>query len=75
MYRRVGADRVTLDLDTILPGAETAESAYAGCPNGIDVELWTIAGGSHGPALANPLWAESIYAFFKEHPKPATATQ
>jgi polyhydroxybutyrate depolymerase len=61
---------LTLDLDTILPGAETTESAYAGCPSGIDVGLWTVAGGSHGPALASPTWAESIYGFLKAHPKP-----
>jgi polyhydroxybutyrate depolymerase len=61
---------LTLDLDTALPGAETSESAYAGCPTGIDVELWTIHGASHVPQLAHPVWAESIYAFFKAHPKP-----
>ena len=61
---------LTLDLDTILPGAETSESAYAGCPSGIDVELWTIHGGSHVPSLASPTWAESIYTFLKAHPKP-----
>ena len=61
---------LTLDLDTELPGAETSESAYAGCPSGIDIELWTIHGGSHVPSLASPTWAESIYAFLKAHPKP-----
>jgi polyhydroxybutyrate depolymerase len=61
---------LTLDLDTMLAGAETSESAYAGCPTGVDVELWTIHGGSHVPSLASPTWAESIYAFLKAHPKP-----
>lgn len=61
---------LTLDLDATLAGAETTESAYAGCPSGIGVELWTIRGGTHVPALAHPTWEESIYAFFKAHPKP-----
>lgn len=61
---------LTLDLDTILPGAETSQSAYVRCPSGVDVELWTIAGGSHVPTLATPTWAESIYGFLKAHPKP-----
>jgi polyhydroxybutyrate depolymerase len=60
---------LTLDLDTTLVGAETAESAYAGCPSGIDVELWTIAGGSHVPILATPTWAREVYGFFSAHPK------
>jgi polyhydroxybutyrate depolymerase len=61
---------MTLDLDTILPGAETSESAYASCPTGVAVELWTIAGGSHIPILTQPTWPESIYAFLEKHPKP-----
>jgi polyhydroxybutyrate depolymerase len=61
---------LTLDLETALPGSETTESAYSGCPSGIGVELWTIRGGSHVPSLAHPTWEESIYGFFKAHPKP-----
>ena len=61
---------VTLDLDVALVGAETSESGYTGCPTGIGVELWTIRGGGHVPLLAQPNLPQSIYAFFKAHPKP-----
>ena len=60
----------TLDLDGTLAGAETSEQVYGGCPSGIDVELWTIHGGSHIPNLNHPTWAASVYGFFKTHPKP-----
>ncbi len=60
----------TLDLDTTLPGNETVESAYASCPSGIDVKLWTIQGGMHVPTLTHPTWGDSIWGFFKAHPKP-----
>src|SRR5262249_30204850 len=36
-----------LDLAVSLPGAETIVEAYMGCPQGIDVQLWTIQGGVH----------------------------
>jgi polyhydroxybutyrate depolymerase len=61
---------VTLDLDAALAGAETSESAYTGCPPGIGLELWTIRGGGHVPILAQPNVPQSIYTFFKAHPKP-----
>ncbi|MEO8876252.1 MAG: alpha/beta fold hydrolase [Polyangiaceae bacterium] len=60
----------TLDLDSLLAGSETTEQAYAGCPTGIDVALWTIHGGSHIPNLTHPTWATSVFGFFKAHPKP-----
>lgn len=66
----LAANGQTLDLDTGLAGAETEEQVYGGCPTGIDVELWTIHGGSHIPALAHPTWGDSIWAFLKAHPKP-----
>jgi len=66
----MAADGVTLDLDTLLAGSETSESVYGGCPSGVDVELWTIAGGSHVPVLAQPTWGEAGYGFLKAHPKP-----
>lgn len=40
---------VTLDLDVRIPGAETRGERSTGCPPGVDVELWTIAGGLHVP--------------------------
>jgi polyhydroxybutyrate depolymerase len=60
----------TLDLDSKLPGNETVEKAYGGCPSGIDVKLWTIQGGGHIPTLTHPTWGDSIWAFFAAHPKP-----
>jgi polyhydroxybutyrate depolymerase len=50
-------------------GAETARVAYAGCPAGGAVELWTIRGGSHLPPLANDFF-DTIWAWFEAHPKP-----
>jgi hypothetical protein len=61
---------VTLDLERKLAGSETVESAVAGCPRGVDVKLWTIVGGAHGPALVQPAWGEAIYGFLTAHPKP-----
>ncbi len=64
------ATGTTLDLDSTLPGNETVEKAYTGCPAGIDVKLWTIQGGGHIPSLTHPTWGDSIWAFFAAHPKP-----
>lgn len=64
------ATGTTLDLESTLPGNETIESAYTGCPSGVDVKLWTIQGGSHVPSLNHPTWGDSIWAFFAAHPKP-----
>jgi polyhydroxybutyrate depolymerase len=66
----LAADGMVFDLDTTLAGSETRESVYGGCPSGVDVELWTIAGGSHVPVLAQPTWGEAVYGFLKKHPKP-----
>jgi polyhydroxybutyrate depolymerase len=57
-----------LDLDRTVPGDETVEQAYAGCPAGTDVQLWTIEGGQHVPAF-NENWATAIWAFMATHPK------
>jgi len=65
----LATDGVVLNLDTLLAGSETSESAYGGCPSGVAVELWTIAGGSHVPVLAHPTWGEAVYGFLKKHPK------
>lgn len=40
-----------LDLDTGILGEDTVVSAYEGCADGVDVQLDTIEGGSHIPAL------------------------
>ncbi|MEZ4366634.1 MAG: PHB depolymerase family esterase [Kofleriaceae bacterium] len=59
----------TLDLVGGLPGAETAREVAGGCPAGVAVERWRIAGAGHipdfslrlGPALVDWLWS---------HPRP-----
>jgi polyhydroxybutyrate depolymerase len=40
-----------LDLDRDIAGADTTVTRFAGCPDAGRVELWTIEGGSHVPAL------------------------
>lgn len=61
-----------LDLDTSLPGAETVEEAYSGCRD-TAVELWTMHGADHMPALARapapPAFADAIWAFLRAHPR------
>ena len=57
-----------MDLDTSVAGEETTVDRYTGCA-GLDVELWTIEGGSHIPAF-NGHWAEAIWDFMAAHPKP-----
>ncbi|MFC8600093.1 alpha/beta hydrolase family esterase [Isoptericola sp. NPDC057191] len=39
------------DLDTAVPGAETTVTTWAGCADGTSVQLWSIAGADHSPAL------------------------
>lgn len=52
-----------LDLDSDLPGAETTVTTYAaGCRDGTRVELWSIAEGSHVPALT-PDFATAVVDF------------
>jgi polyhydroxybutyrate depolymerase len=57
----------TLDID---PLSATTGATYGGCPNGIDVQLWTIQGGPHIPALTKPTWGDSVWGFMSSHPKP-----
>ncbi|HEY8041716.1 MAG TPA: PHB depolymerase family esterase [Polyangiaceae bacterium] len=58
-----------LDFDATVPGAETSVSAYAGCPAGVAVELWTMAGGSHVPAPTRA-GLDAIWAWMGAHAKP-----
>jgi polyhydroxybutyrate depolymerase len=60
----------TYDLDSQLPGNETQVQAYAGCPSGIDVQLWVIQGGVHIPTLTKPGWADAVWGFLSAHAKP-----
>ena len=61
-----GGDK--LDLDKLLLGAETKVEKYTGCPAQAPVELWTIQGGSHVPALSS-YFTSSVYDFLMAHPK------
>lgn len=58
----------TLDLESALAGAETTVAAAPGCPEGIGVELWTIAGGRHNPQLSAG-FGEAVMAFLLDHPR------
>jgi len=58
-----------LDLVPNLAGAETATSTADGCPAGIEVARWTIAGGGHVPALA-PDFSGRVLDWLAAHPRP-----
>ena len=58
----------TLDLEADLAGDDSSVEAYAGCPDGIDVELWTIDGGSHSPNIS-PSFTREVIEFLLAHPK------
>ncbi len=59
----------TLSIDTSQPAGKTRVEKYAGCPTGIDVELWTMQGSGHVPAL-DAVWGDQILTFLSAHPKP-----
>jgi polyhydroxybutyrate depolymerase len=62
-----------LDLDAGLEvaskEAETTVSEWSGCDAGSTVQLWTIEGGGHVPALT-PAFADAVIRFVAEHPRP-----
>jgi polyhydroxybutyrate depolymerase len=57
------------DFDLLEGGKETTPSAYAGCPPGISVMLWTVAGGSHFPS-PTPDGLNALWVWMAAHPKP-----
>jgi polyhydroxybutyrate depolymerase len=59
---------LNLDLDFLISGAETKVESFTGCPKGIDVQLWTMQGDGHIPALQST-WSDYIYTFLRSHPK------
>jgi len=59
---------VRLDLERKLKGEETTISQYQGCPAGTTVELWTIVGGEHVPAISKSFTAD-VVDFLMAHPK------
>ncbi len=58
-----------LDFDGQEPGSETTPRTYAGCPAGISVTLWTVAGGSHLPHPTRD-GMNALWAWMAAHPKP-----
>jgi polyhydroxybutyrate depolymerase len=63
----LGSTGDTLDLDTVLLGAETKVESHT-CAKGAAV-LWTVQGATHFPTFGST-WAETFYAFLAAHPKP-----
>ncbi len=65
-----GVDTGTLDLDRGLDGLETDVTRYtSGCRGGGAVELWTINGGGHGPAVSDH-FSRLVVEWLLAHPKP-----
>lgn len=62
----IAATGVTYDLDVDVAGSETTVEAYAGCPSGIGVELWSDVGGVHRPGLT-PAFAPTVWSFLTAH--------
>lgn len=70
---RDGCDATTstagapLDLVSALPGAETTvEQWNTGCAPGLDVELWSITGGTHIPSF-NSDWSPAVADWLLRH--------
>jgi polyhydroxybutyrate depolymerase len=63
--------RFDLDADLRDAGqpAETTVKRWTGCKPGGAVELWTIPGGSHVPAISSAFGA-AVLDFLEAHPKP-----
>lgn len=61
-------DDNTLDLEATIDAADTAVYGVPGCPDGVDVELWTINGGSHIPSFT-PDFAAGAIDFLLAHTK------
>lgn len=56
-----------LDLDSTIPGAETRVLRYAaGCRGNVRVELWSIQGGAHIPALSAQ-FLPAVFDFLSAH--------
>jgi polyhydroxybutyrate depolymerase len=62
------AEDPTVDLEATIESAETSIFAVSDCPAGVDVELWTINGGSHIPGFT-PEFASATISFLLSHPK------
>lgn len=58
-----------LDLESRLPGPETATRSFAGCRGG-SAALWTVRGGNHYIGL-EPAFHREIWGFLSKHAKPS----
>ena len=58
-----------LDLDSSLPGNDTATYSVEDCLPGGSASLWVIRNGAHSPRLTDN-YAEDVIAYFYDHPKP-----
>lgn len=62
-------DEGTADLEVAVPGEETQLQAYADCPPGGAVSLWTMDGAPHIPAI-DEAFADAVWNWLAAHPKP-----
>lgn len=60
---------LSLDSTTDVPGLDTVVTRYLTCPPGGAVELWTINGASHKPALTAE-FSPRVIDWLLAHPKP-----
>jgi polyhydroxybutyrate depolymerase len=58
-----------VDVEPKIDGAESKVLAYGGCKGGAAVELWSIPGGTHIPALSDD-FRFGVIDFLLAHPKP-----
>ena len=56
-----------IDLDTGIPGAETTTASVDGCPPKVWIDLWSIQGGSHIPALDQNTFGGMIMTYLAAH--------
>lgn len=63
-----------IDVDASVPSDETVVQRYEECPEGVDVELWTIEDGGHIPTVTTGrdpnTFARRVWRFMEAHPKP-----
>jgi len=60
---------MNLDVDAVVPGAETTVLAYPDCDRNTEVELWTIVGGPHIPGPWNPDALDIFVDWLTGHPR------
>jgi polyhydroxybutyrate depolymerase len=58
-----------IDLSDVIDGSETTRAAYAGCPAGGDVSLWTIRGGPHLPSFGDDFF-DIVWGWMSTHSRP-----